>query len=560
MSCSPITIDPYAVLGIGKDATLAEIKAAHRKLVLKCHPDKVKEEQREAAQDEFQRVQQAYELLSDEARRTRYDQKVRLAELRKETMEKNGGAGVSSYSPRGSGSAREYRDGRVYEERTPAGAGFFEDDVPVTEEPRPSSRKYEDAGKRQRSRDTSEKKSKTVFGTIRVATRESSKATHSDRAHSDRAKHRTKERKREAADKYDHGAPYIETEDEASESDASYYVKRSTEPKKSHDSSSRKTRPESSRRTAESTRHHEDDYSDESVSKHDYLHTTARDYIMRSRGNAPIEIDRRPHASHSPQHPREFVDHVEPEVSRRSGRSRSNTSSGKDHRASYEHLDSYAQPTSHHHKVPSMPTANSSPAGIKIPSKPPHLTRSSTTTYVRPKRDMLGRSEPALFNMVPGHADPAPSRSSKYRTPERHDSGYSSPGTPEMHQSGSPPKSSTRYKIVEEPETILIEPEFPPHRHQRGSSPVRQERQSIPGRPVPKPIQRATTYAYPPESSSRHEPPQPTIQRSRTLFGEVDFSRGIKKDDIRYAREIRPNDVIYTHDYSAMGRRQSAYA
>ncbi|OJJ89682.1 J domain-containing protein, partial [Aspergillus glaucus CBS 516.65] len=67
-------IDPYAVLAVPKDATLPEIKSAHRKLVLKCHPDKIKDESlRNEAQDQFQRVQQAYELLSDPSRRTKYD-------------------------------------------------------------------------------------------------------------------------------------------------------------------------------------------------------------------------------------------------------------------------------------------------------------------------------------------------------------------------------------------------------------------------------------------------------------------------------------------------------
>lgn len=577
MSSSPPTFDPYAVLGVGKDATLAEIKAAHRRLVLKCHPDKVKDEsQREAAQDEFQRVQQAYELLSDETQRARYDQKARLAELRKEAMEKNGGAGASPYSPKGSGSSstREYRDGRVYEERVPADAGSFEDDEPVMEEAQPSSRKHDDGGKRQRSKATStektsseKKKSKSIFDNFRAAARDSSKSAHSDRTSSDRAKHRTKDRKRESSDKHERAAPYPETEHELSDSDASYHIKRSTEPKKPHDTSSRRTKSDSSRRT-ESTRYHDDDYSDGWESKHEYLHTTARDYILRSRGSAPVEIDRRAHVSHSPSHSREYIERVEPEVPRRSGRSRSSrpSSSGREGRSSYEHLDSHSPPMSYHHKVPSMPTATSAPSGIKIPPKPPQPTRASTMPYVRSKRDTLGRSEPALFNIVPGPVDSAPPRPSKFRTPERHDSGYSSPGTPEMHQSGSPPKSSTstRYKIVDEPETILIEPELPSHRHQRSSSPVRQERQSIPIRPAAKLTRTSTTYAFPAEPLGRHDPAHPPAARkspTRPLFGEVEYARGIKEKDIRYAREIRPNDVIYTHDvYPAMGRRQSAYA
>lgn len=77
--------DPYKALGVTKDATLAEIRSAHRKLVLRCHPDKVQDPALKASkQDEFQKVQQAYELLSDETKRQQYHDQVKLFELRKE--------------------------------------------------------------------------------------------------------------------------------------------------------------------------------------------------------------------------------------------------------------------------------------------------------------------------------------------------------------------------------------------------------------------------------------------------------------------------------------------
>jgi curved DNA-binding protein CbpA len=77
--------DPYKALGISKDAQVPEIRSAHRKLVLKCHPDKVQDPTLKAQkQDEFQRVQQAYELLIDENERQRYDDQVRVMEMRKE--------------------------------------------------------------------------------------------------------------------------------------------------------------------------------------------------------------------------------------------------------------------------------------------------------------------------------------------------------------------------------------------------------------------------------------------------------------------------------------------
>lgn len=82
---STLPPDPYKLLGVTKDAKLPEIRSAHRKLVLKCHPDKVQDAALKAVkQDEFQKVQQAYELLSDDHKRTQYDEQVKLFALRKE--------------------------------------------------------------------------------------------------------------------------------------------------------------------------------------------------------------------------------------------------------------------------------------------------------------------------------------------------------------------------------------------------------------------------------------------------------------------------------------------
>ena len=76
--------DPYKILGVAKDAKLLEIRSAHRKLALKCHPDKVEDETlKRVKQDEFHQVQQAYELLSDDSRRSQYDEQVKFSELRK---------------------------------------------------------------------------------------------------------------------------------------------------------------------------------------------------------------------------------------------------------------------------------------------------------------------------------------------------------------------------------------------------------------------------------------------------------------------------------------------
>lgn len=70
---APTSIDPYAILGIDKDATSSQITSAYRKAALKCHPDKVAAEDKDTAHAKFQEVAFAYAILSDERRRKRYD-------------------------------------------------------------------------------------------------------------------------------------------------------------------------------------------------------------------------------------------------------------------------------------------------------------------------------------------------------------------------------------------------------------------------------------------------------------------------------------------------------
>lgn len=63
--------DYYEVLGVSKGSSKEDIKKAYRKLVKKYHPDVNKEPD---AEEKFKEVQEAYEVLSDDSKRSAYDQ------------------------------------------------------------------------------------------------------------------------------------------------------------------------------------------------------------------------------------------------------------------------------------------------------------------------------------------------------------------------------------------------------------------------------------------------------------------------------------------------------
>lgn len=70
--------DPYNVLGVGRNAALAEIKTNYRKLVLKIHPNKFSDPvEKMKRQPELERVQREYEILGNENNSRRTQERVR---------------------------------------------------------------------------------------------------------------------------------------------------------------------------------------------------------------------------------------------------------------------------------------------------------------------------------------------------------------------------------------------------------------------------------------------------------------------------------------------------
>ena len=63
--------DYYEVLGVDKSASTDDIKKAYRKLAMKYHPDRNPGDK--TAEEKFKEVGEAYEVLSDADKRSRYD-------------------------------------------------------------------------------------------------------------------------------------------------------------------------------------------------------------------------------------------------------------------------------------------------------------------------------------------------------------------------------------------------------------------------------------------------------------------------------------------------------
>ncbi|MBI2859340.1 MAG: molecular chaperone DnaJ [Chloroflexi bacterium] len=63
--------DYYQILGIERNATSEDVKKAFRRLAFECHPDRNK---LDGAEERFKAINEAYQVLSDPAKRTTYDQ------------------------------------------------------------------------------------------------------------------------------------------------------------------------------------------------------------------------------------------------------------------------------------------------------------------------------------------------------------------------------------------------------------------------------------------------------------------------------------------------------
>ncbi|MDO8752935.1 MAG: J domain-containing protein [Anaerolineales bacterium] len=64
--------DYYKIIGVSRKASADDIRKAYRKLAMQYHPDKNPGDKK--AEDKFKEINEAYQVLSDEQKRARYDQ------------------------------------------------------------------------------------------------------------------------------------------------------------------------------------------------------------------------------------------------------------------------------------------------------------------------------------------------------------------------------------------------------------------------------------------------------------------------------------------------------
>ena len=88
MAQNVLSEDYYRVLGVARDADATALKKAYRKLAVKYHPDKNPDNP--AAEENFKRVAEAFDVLSDPQKRAAYD---RFGKEGARAAEQGGGGG-----------------------------------------------------------------------------------------------------------------------------------------------------------------------------------------------------------------------------------------------------------------------------------------------------------------------------------------------------------------------------------------------------------------------------------------------------------------------------------
>lgn len=551
MSSEPLP-DHYKALGIDKNADAATIKKTYRKLVLTCHPDKVTDEALKAQkQDEFHKIQQAYETLSDETRRATYEAELKLAQLRREKLARTA-----------SGSTVEPKSARFTQ--TTTGGGSYTANTSsryTTKECRPSgtppSRAYEHEDERYHD----SRKTESYFPSTRPSPSSRSsrekyerEASRSARPSADRT--RSSATKARDSERRDRTARFpVDSEGSSGDDRVRHdrdYPRRSAEDEPQR----REERRRDDRRY--------DDYENStprklSVQESDairYMHkaraevepslrpspvrTTSRDYYEPSRSSRHREVRPEPAPRRSSARPKE----------------RSGMSSRRDSERGIPEVVEWDE------RRPSFKQSSSSPAEIRIPSNTPQ--RSQTDSYRRSERSPprfpgLTRSATMPINSgsdaggsrrdAKSYPRPSGLRNEANSSPER-DAYPSIPAAQpsnKTYYSYSPADGGVKPMDPPPHRTVLREPERTRH---RSPSPLSRPPMG-PNRPG---LHSAKTYA-PGRSSRQSSPVRDERGRSSQLkYGEIPSEhtrrRGMGErqpsydpDSVSYSRKYGPEDV-----------------
>lgn len=584
----PLPPSPYITLSVPKDATLATIRSAHRKLVLSCHPDKVQDESaKKVKAEQFHQVQQAYEILSDDKRRQRYDEKVKLEELRAEMDNERGPPmprRATDYEygpPRGAPPMTERRGNTVYETRAPKTSRYSDEDFPQTKyDTRTPPKKYDDyypssSGRKTSGRAADEKKRTHDIEDDRERRRREREVE--SFARDQRSKKRDKEKKRDSETK-SRGkfSPRVDDDSDSEFDDRRYSSKRDREstPKYKYEEPSRRSREEP--RKSNKTDSYDEEL-DMKVSAH-------REYINRSREPVVIEPVRRPVRSRAASNleppPPPISSEKRPPIRRTQG-SRQPSPVKSTKKSAVSPGISIVDPPPNRKSGTSGATSDArgikgffSSSSKKEPPTPRREPVRSATYQPSPdsKQPAFSRSSTAPIDRRPGNAMPPRSSNLKNMTApsdtESSDSDSDMTDETPVPSRLSPRQKSTSYRYPQEEDKFKLEPEIFPSRPPRDSSPKFRHSSDRPMPPrsstttrVP-PISRATSYAFPQEARSsrpgfsRTESAKPTplkahqSPRNERFFGEVSPTseafntrsspRMHSGDDGRYTKSYNP--------------------
>ena len=465
----PLDPSPYKVLNVPKDANLTTIRSAHRKLVLITHPDKVQDETaKKNKAEQFHQVQQAYEILSDENRRRRWDERSKLAELRAELAEERGPlrrAQTYAAPPRTTqGPIFEMRGGRVYEERIPKSARAYEDDAfsaAFAEAPR-QARKYDDRYDETPSRKSSgrapEERRKFMDVDEDAYERKAREKRQKEEVRTyqnEKQKQRDKARKKDTEAKFSSKKAYVEEDESDSDDyDDRHYSSKSDSKPKRKDTDRKRHRDEPPRRSSKKDTKAADPELDRKVYEiHDYMKKSGesvdndRRRPGRSRADSYREHAQLPSPPLTPQD-REFARRSSGDDGRRSsGRPRASRPPSPARKSNKNKKLEIVEPPPT--RKPSLPTGGSERSGLKdkmasFAKREPHRAATFTPETKPSRKPGIQRAETMPIDQMRQERDPRVSSSSKLRTQQN-------ANTFDVSDSSSDTDSTTD----SEPETIL---------------------------------------------------------------------------------------------------------